>query len=126
MHRSVPLTQGERTAYQSGCRSFERGDDDEALSRFTELIGTRDDFADVHYRIGVLLERRNELSSAEESLRKAIHLNPSYAEARLALATIYEQQGDFQRSQEVATPVGGIGKPTTGALGWPSGLDWVT
>ena len=116
MHRSGPLTQDERTAYQSGCRSYERGDDNDALTQFAELIETRDDFADVHYRIGVLLERKNELSSAEESLRKAIHLNPSYAEARLALATIYERQGDFERSQEIAAPVGGVGKSTTGAL----------
>lgn len=116
MHRSGPLTSSERTAYQSGCRSFERGDDNAAFVQFAELLETRDGFADIHYRMGVLLERKNELSSAEESLRTAIHLNPSYAEARLALATIYERQGDFDRSQEVATPVSGAGKQATGAL----------
>lgn len=116
MHRTGPLTPDERIAYQSGCRSFERGDDAAAFTRFAELLETRDGFADVHYRMGVLHERKDELSSAEESLRKAIRLNPSYAEARLALATIYERQGDFDRSQEVAAPVEGVGKQTAGAL----------
>ena len=91
MHGSGPLTQVERIAYQSGCRSFEQGNDSDALKHFNELLETRDGFADVHYRVGVLLERQDELSSAKESLRRAIHLNPSYAEARLALATIYER-----------------------------------
>jgi len=116
MHRLGPLTSTERSAFQSGCRSFERGDDRTALAQFTELLETRDGFADVHYRVGVLLERKNELSSAEESLRRAIHLNPSYAEARLALATIYERQGDFDRSREIATPAKGAGKQAAGAL----------
>ncbi len=56
MHRSGPLTSAERSTYQSGCRSFERGDDPTALVQFTELLETRDRFADVHYRVGVLLE----------------------------------------------------------------------
>ncbi len=116
MHRSGPLTPNERIAYQGGCRSFERGDDNAALTQFTELLETRDGFADVHYRMGLLLERLNELPSAQNSLRKAIHLNPSYAEARLALATIYERQGDFDRSQEVAAPVASVHRPTAGSL----------
>jgi tetratricopeptide (TPR) repeat protein len=116
MQGAGPLTQFERIAYQSGCRNFEHGNDSEALKHFTELLETREGFADVHYRIGVLLERQDDLPSAEESLRRAIHLNPSYAEARLALATIYERQGDFDRSREIASPVPGVGKSSAGTL----------
>lgn len=104
MHRSGPLSATERRFYQLGCQYFERGDDEAALLQFTHLLATRDGFADIHYRVGVLLERKNDLDGATENLQVAIRINPSYSEARLALASIYERQGEFARSQAVASP----------------------
>jgi len=98
-----PLSQGERSAYELGCRSFERGDVEGALGWFQRLLATRGDFADVHYRVGILLERRNELAEAAQSLRRALRINPRYAEAMLALGSVYERQGDFERSREIAS-----------------------
>ena len=43
----------------------------------------------------MLLERRDDLAGAARSLKWALRINPDYAEARLALATLYERQGDF-------------------------------
>lgn len=97
------LSQSERSAYELGCRSFERGDVEGALGWFRRLLATRDDFADVHYRVGILLERRNELSDAAQYLRRALRINPRYAEAMLALGSVYERQGDFERSREIAS-----------------------
>jgi tetratricopeptide (TPR) repeat protein len=42
------------------------------------------------------------MPSAASSLTRALRLNPGYAEAMLALATVYERQGDFDRSREVS------------------------
>ena len=111
-----PLTPAERRAYAMGCRCFQRGDADAALSLFTRLLQTRNGFADVHYRVGVLLERKNDLSSAARSLEKALRINPSYSEARLALASVYERQGDFERSREIAAPARGAGRHSVGTL----------
>jgi tetratricopeptide (TPR) repeat protein len=96
------MTGAERGVYQRARRSFERGDDEAALAQLTRLLQTRDGFADVHYMVGLLHERRNDYPQAVRSLRQALRINPSYTEALLALASVYERQGDFDRSQELA------------------------
>jgi superkiller protein 3 len=96
------LTRAERRDYELGRRSYERGDEAAALDAFGRLLQTRRGFADVHYMVGTLFERRDELAAAADSLREAIRLNPSYVEALLALATIYERQGEYDRSRELA------------------------
>jgi len=98
---SIPLRSQERRAYALGRHCFERGDDAGAVSQLGRLLSTRSDFADVHYMMGVIQERRDDLSEAARSLTHALRLNPDYAEARLALASLYERQGDFERSRQI-------------------------
>jgi tetratricopeptide (TPR) repeat protein len=98
---SAPLSPAERSAYRLARRRFERGDDEGALALLSRLLRTREDFADLHYMVGLLLERRDDLAGAARSLTRALRINPGYAEARLALASLYERQGDFDRSREI-------------------------
>ena len=119
-----PLTSSERRAYKLGRRSFERGDDETALAQLRSLLHTRQGFADVHYMLGVLLERRNEPGEAARCLTRALRINPHYAEARLALASLYEHEGDYERSREIteqarapsAAPEGALDPTTRGKL----------
>jgi len=76
-------------------------------------------FADVHYLLGLLYERRGDLDEATHRFAEAVALNPGYAEARLALATVCERRGDFDRSQAVLQS--GIGSPREA-----NGLDTLT
>jgi tetratricopeptide (TPR) repeat protein len=96
-----PLSPAERRLYRLGVKSFERGDDEAALAQLSELALTRDGFADVHYMLGVLHERRDDVAGASRCLTRALRINPHYAEALLALAAVYERQGDFDRSREI-------------------------
>ena len=113
---SGPLTQTERRTYLLGRRSFERGDDDDALGKLREFLCTRRGFADVHYMVGVLLERKNEGGEAARSFSDALRINPDYAEARLALASLYEREGDYQRSREINESAGRRQVPRAGVL----------
>jgi tetratricopeptide (TPR) repeat protein len=79
------------------------GEVDEALDQFDRLLRTRTGFADVHYMVGLLHERRGDLDRSAASLERALELNPGYAEARLALASVCERRGDFERSRALAT-----------------------
>jgi tetratricopeptide (TPR) repeat protein len=106
----------ERRCYRRACRSFEQGDDETALSEFTRLLRTRRSYADVYYKVGVLQERRDDLASAVRSLREALRINPSYIEALLALASIHERQGDFERSREMSERAQTAAKPVPGRL----------
>lgn len=117
------MTPAERRAVQQARRSFERGEDDAALAQLERLIRRRDGFADLHYMVGLLHERRNDHAAAARSLRRALRINPSYTEALLALASVYEQQGDFARSEELAARArlvgrgdGGLDATTRGKL----------
>ena len=122
--RSGPLTPDERRCYEQGCRSFERGDAEAALEQLGHLLASRDGFADVHYMVGILLERKDEIEQATRSLARALRINPGYTEAMLALASLYERQGDYERSREIAerarraqaTPPGTLDPTTRGKL----------
>jgi len=121
---SVAMTPAERRAYALGRRHFERGNAEEAIGQLSALLRTRREFADVHYMLGVLLERTNDPVSAAQSLREALRINPTYTEAMLALASVYESTGDFERSREIANrarslatgPEGGLDPTTRGKL----------
>ena len=124
MPDAPPLTSSERRAYKLGRRGFERGDDETALAQLRSLLRTRQSFADVHYMLGVLLERQNEPAAAARCLTRALRINPHYGEARLALASLYEHQGDYERSREInehtrarsAAPDGTLDPTTRGKL----------
>jgi tetratricopeptide (TPR) repeat protein len=110
------MTPSERRAYTLGRDSYERGNVEEAIAHFSTLLRTRSEFADVHYMLGVLLERKNETAAASRSLREALRINPAYTEAMLALAGVYEQEGDFGRSREIAERARSLALPSDGAL----------
>lgn len=114
--RSVRLTPEEREAYARGRTLFERGEVEPALEALGTLLQSRRDFADVHYMVGVLQDQRGDLEAAGRSLQRAIHLNPTYAEALLALASVSERAGDFDRSRELAERASARMRSGTGAM----------
>jgi tetratricopeptide (TPR) repeat protein len=110
------MTVTEREAYSRGRGAFERGEIDPALEAFSSLLKTRENFADIHYMVGVLFESKGDLDAAAESLRKAVRLNPQYAEALLALAAVHERSGDFDRSRELAERAVAVSQGSPGTL----------
>ncbi|MCP4908378.1 MAG: tetratricopeptide repeat protein, partial [bacterium] len=111
MASSQPMSVVEREMYARGRKHFDEGEIDPALEAFSSLLNSRENFADIHYMVGILFERKGDLDAAAESLRKAIRLNPQYAEALLALASIHERRGDFDRSRELAERAASVSNP---------------
>ncbi len=110
------MTGAERRAVAQARRSFEGGDEGAALAQLERLLEKQEGFADLHYMMGLLHERRNDHAAAARSLRRALRINPSYTEALLALASVYEQQGDFERSEEVAARARQVAPPGDGPV----------
>jgi len=110
------ISDAERRCYEAGRRSWERGDREGALQALERFLETRRDFADVHYMVGTLYEQGDDLPAAAESLREALRQNPGYAEAMVALASIYERLGEFSRSCALAERVAQLALPSAGAL----------
>jgi len=115
------MTSAERAAYALGRQSFERGERETALEAFRALLETRSGFADVHYMKAVLHDAGGELEEAAQELREAIRINPSYAEALLALATLYERTGDYDRARGYAERAAQVARGSGGG-----GLDATT
>jgi tetratricopeptide (TPR) repeat protein len=95
------MTSAERDLYAQGRASFERGEIDHALESLSPLLEKKTGFADLHYMVGVMLDQRGEAAEARDRLRDAIRLNPAYTEALLALASLYERDGENDRSREL-------------------------
>ena len=112
----VQMTNAEREAYSRGRKHFERGEIDPALEAFATLLKTRENFADIHYMVGVLLESKGDFAGAVSSLREALRINPSYCEAALALASVCERQGDFAGGRSVAERFQALRRPGDGTL----------
>lgn len=110
------MTGAERRAHALGRRCHERGDAAGALRAYRELLTTRGDFADVHYRVAILLDEAGDLEAASSHLERALVLNPSYVEALLALASLSERRGDFDRSRQLAERASQRRDPGRGTL----------
>jgi tetratricopeptide (TPR) repeat protein len=110
------MTSREKEVYARGKSLFERGDVEPALTELNQLLETRNGFADVHYMVGVLLDRQGDLEGAASRLRDAVHLNPAYAEALLALACVYARLGDYPRSRELAERASTLTQSGAGSL----------
>jgi tetratricopeptide (TPR) repeat protein len=111
MQTSAHMTRETREAYRSGRECYERGDIDGALTRFTRLLDAHPRFADIHYMVGLVHERKGDLEAAAQSLERALHINPGYAEAMIALVSIYERLGQYESSRALAERMGARGAP---------------
>jgi tetratricopeptide (TPR) repeat protein len=96
----------EREAVRLGRASFERGDDETALEALTRVLDAHPRYADLHYLVGLLHERAGRLDEAVASFERALAINPRYAECALALASVFEQRGEWERSRALATRLG--------------------
>jgi len=110
------MSPAERELYAQGRASFERGEVDRALQALGSLLERKLGFADLHYMVGVLLDRQGDADGARDRLRDAIRLNPGYTEALLALASVYERDGDFTRSRELTERAAQAAPAVPGAL----------
>ena len=91
MQPTVSMSREAREAYRGGHACYERGDWDGALVRFQLLLESHPRFADVHYMVGLLHERRGELEEASRSRGKLANLQASLGDA-------YREAGDLREA----------------------------
>jgi tetratricopeptide (TPR) repeat protein len=110
------MSREERESYLLGRQRFEAGDDQGALETFNILLESCPRFADVHYMVGLVHERGDDLEAATASLERALEINPGYAEAVAALVSVYERRGLFERSRELAAQLSPSARSDAGNL----------
>ena len=75
-----------------------KGDGNQALIVFNDLLRVDPENAMAHYMLGEIYRQRNDLQSAVASLQEAIRFNPPLKQAYLLIAQILESQGDVQNA----------------------------
>ena len=91
-----------------GILAYETGRQDEAIRLITDAIRSHRKYAPMHGNLALARLAKGDVNGARASARKAIALNPSYADAHRVLGLVYERKGrlaeavqEFRRAQRL-------------------------
>ena len=84
-----------------GLGFFNKGQIEEAVSRYQDAISLKSDYAEAHYNLGIALFAKNQVDAAIDEYKEAIRLAPNYALAHnnLGVALVHKGQPDAAISQ---------------------------
>jgi tetratricopeptide (TPR) repeat protein len=80
--------------------TFPRANLESLLLLFQDYRATFPGYSDIHYMLGILNKKLNQIKDAEQSFIESIRLNPNYVKARLNLFNLLKEQGRFQEALE--------------------------
>ena len=83
----------------------------EAEALFKRVLAIAPDFVGAYRNLGELYALQGRREDAKAAYLKARDLDPSDAKTNLALATIYEQTGEFERSIEIINSIPRVLRP---------------
>jgi tetratricopeptide (TPR) repeat protein len=69
---------------------------DEQIHRHQQALVRHPHYADLHYRLGMLLRHRGRLDEAVESFHQAIEINPNYVKALIKVGLAHVELGQFE------------------------------
>jgi len=72
---------------------------DKAEALLRRSIERKEDFADSHFEIGVLLAKKRDFESAEKHLARSIELNPKSSKAHYHLSRVYARLGKSEQAE---------------------------
>jgi cytochrome c-type biogenesis protein CcmH/NrfG len=100
-----------QAAAAEGVAAFNAGNNDVAITKFTEVLAIQPTCIDCHLTLGQAYTRLKKYDEAEAAYKKAIELKPDSTEAYTGLTTVYNAQKKFdlaaQASAEAAKYSGG-------------------
>ena len=71
----------------------------EAERSFVAVLRLNPDYANAHYNLGVVLQRKGDLEGAERSFRAALRINPKDVSAHFNLGIVLEKKGDLEGAE---------------------------
>ncbi|MGB3404804.1 MAG: tetratricopeptide repeat protein [Microcoleaceae cyanobacterium] len=72
----------------------------QAAYYYQQALLLKPDWPEVHYRLGIVLEKQDHFTTAIECYRRAIALKPDYAQAYSYLGILLQKQGQLQEAIE--------------------------
>jgi len=87
--------------YNNAVEASRAGNLDEAEALYKEIIANLPGVGEIHYNLGHIYVRKNDLASAEASFRTAVALQPQKPEAYIALQAIYASGGKTHEAADL-------------------------
>jgi tetratricopeptide (TPR) repeat protein len=95
-----------RKVFDEGVAASKEGNNDLAIAKFTEALQNSPDCYACHFNIGIAYIGKKDFVKAEESLLAAAKANPQAADPYNQLATLYNQQKQFDKAAAMAAEAG--------------------
>jgi tetratricopeptide (TPR) repeat protein len=73
----------------------------EAEVAFRTLVERKPEIPELHHNLGFVAQQKQDWVAAQAAYEKALELRPGYAEARMALATVYRESGQQDKAAEL-------------------------
>jgi tetratricopeptide (TPR) repeat protein len=93
------------------------GQNDEAITKFNEVIAKVPTCSDCYYNLGVAHTNKQQYDQAEAAFKKTIELKPDSGEAYTGLANVYNAQKKFDLAAEAGTKAAQYSSSTPGGGG---------
>ena len=71
---------------------------DRQIQHYEQLLTERPNYADLHYRLGLLFKQRGRLNEAIRSFEHAVTINPRYAKALIQLGITRYERNDLDQA----------------------------
>lgn len=71
------------------------------IGRLHDALDAHPDYADLHYRLGLLLRSKGDLDGAVTAYRHAVEINPNYAKALTKLGLCLTEMGELDEAVEM-------------------------
>lgn len=86
--------------YEEAKKAFQARDYKAALGHLESVVAEKKDYADVYNMLGLIYYHSSRFEDGIRAFEKALEINPSYTEASLNLAVVYNELGRFENSQQ--------------------------
>src|SRR5437867_3924136 len=87
-----------QASFKAATELTQTGKYDEAIAAYNQILATHPSIPEVQYNLGYIYSQKKDWASAEAAYKKALELKPSYSEANIALARVYQDSGQDRKS----------------------------
>ncbi len=104
-----------RQLFDEGVKAAGADNHDEAIAKFNEALGLRDDCYACYMNLGSAYYEKKDTAKAEEAFKKAAEVSPEESRPYQALADLYNATGKRSEAAEMASKAASLGAASGGA-----------
>lgn len=98
-----------RQLFDEGVKAAGADDYDQAIAKFSEAVGMRDDCYACYMNLGSAYYEKKDTAKAEESFKKAAEISPNESRPYQALADLYNAAGKRSEAADMASKAASLG-----------------